>query len=145
MRAGVDWRRPTKTVQRPPDLGAGELEVLRVLWDGGPATVREVHHALGDRGRQLAYNTVQTVLRRLLDKRFVTRNEAAAPQVFRARVTREQFGRRRLRDLVREVYDGAAGSLAVQLLRTGKFEPGELEELQQLLDEAAEKRGRRAR
>ena len=104
---------------KKPDIGSGELEVLKALWDQGPSTVREVLDALTERGRPLAYNTVQTVLRRLEEKAFVTKDSRAQSHVFRARVTRDQMGRRRVKDLVEGVYDGAVGSVVMQLIQNG--------------------------
>ena len=126
---------------RKRDLGDGELEILKALWELGPSTVREVLDALLRRRRRLAYNTVQTVLRRLVDKGFVACDDRDHSHVFRARVTREQLGKRRLRDLVHGVYDGAAGAVALQLLKTGRLDSDELDELQRLLDQLTQ-RGR---
>ncbi len=124
------------------DIGAGELEVLRALWNLGPSTVREVLERVRSKKRDLAYNTVQTVLGRLVEKGFVTRDDSTHRHVFRARVTRDQLGRRRIRDVLHTVYDGAAGSMAMQLLRSGRLEPGEIDELQSMLEELARKRRR---
>ena len=118
-----------------PDIGAGELEILKVLWDLGPSTVREVLDELRARRRRLAYNTVQTVLRRLTEKDFVQKDDRSHSHVFRARVTREKIGRRRIRDLLHGVYDGAAGSMVMQLVRNGRLEPGEIDLLQRMLDD----------
>lgn len=120
-----------------PDLGAGELEVLRILWELGASTVREVLGQLEARRRNLAYNTVQTVLTRLVDKGFAARDDRGASHVFKARVTRDQFGQRRVRELLDGVYRGSAGSLVVQLVRSGRLDADEIEELQRMLDELA--------
>ena len=119
---------------RKPDLGAGELEVLKVLWTRGPSSVREVLDELHDSGRQLAYNTVQTVLGRLVDKGFATRSARGRGHTYRSRVSREQFGRRRLQDLLFGVHDGRAGSLVMQLVKTGSLQDDEVRELRELLD-----------
>ena len=123
-----------------PDIGAGELEILKALWKLGPSTVREVLDHLERRRRPLAYNTVQTVLGRLHEKGFVGRDTSPHRHVFRAKVTRDQLGRRRIRDLLQGVYDGAAGTLVAQLVRQGKLEDDELRDLQQLLEEKVKKR-----
>ena len=127
----------------PPDLGGGELEVLKALWHLGPSTVREAREHLADRGRELAYNTVQTVLRRLVDKGFVSVDTSEHSHVFRARKTRDQIGKRRVRELLQGVYDGAAGSLAAQLIRNGRVQPDEIDELQGLLDQLVAKNRRK--
>ena len=82
--------------ERDFDLGAAELEVLRVLWDEGPATVRDVLNHLTARGRDLAYTTVQTFLTRLEQKGFVRSNKSDLAFVFRAKVSRDKISRSRL-------------------------------------------------
>lgn len=116
------------------DLGSAELEVLKALWEVGPATVREVLRLLHERGRRLAYTTVQTSLTRLEQKRYVVSDKSDLAHVFRARVTRERVTRTRLRTLVEQLYDGAAGPLVLQLVRTERLTPAELEQLQKLIE-----------
>ena len=123
--------------ERQYDLGSAELEVLKTLWEQGPATVREVLTHLHDCGRRVAYTTVQTLLTRLEQKRFVTSNKADLAFVYRAKVSRDRVTRSRLKSLVTQLYDGAAGPLVLQLVRTGRFTQEEIEELHQLIDELA--------
>ena len=130
---------------RKPDLGTGELEVLKALWDRGPCTVREALDALQGRGHELAYNTVQTVLTRLVDKGFATRDTRQKSHLFRAKVTRHQLSRKRLRELLQNVNDGMAGSMVLQLVRTGSLTENDVSELQQLLDGLAEKGRKKGR
>jgi BlaI family penicillinase repressor len=120
--------------RREYDLGKGELEVLRVLWDRGPASVREVLNELHQRGRKVAYTTVQTVLTRLEQKGVVQSDKSELAYVYRAKVSRERFSRSRLSSLLDQLYDGAAGELALQLIRTKRLTPEEIEELRELID-----------
>ena len=123
---------------RQHELGEAELGVLRTLWDTGPATVREVLAHLHRRGRRVAYTTVQTLLTRLEQKRYVTSDKSDLAFVYRARVSRERVTRSRLKAMVRQLYDGAAGPLALQLIRNERLTPKEIEELQRLIDKLAE-------
>ena len=116
------------------ELGSAELEVLKTLWEVGPATVREVLVYLHDRGRRVAYTTVQTLLTRLEQKRYVTSDKSDLAHVFRARVTRERVTRTRLKTLVTQLYDGAAGPLVLQLVKTERLTPQELDQLQKLIE-----------
>ena len=93
--------------QREYELGDAEFDVLKVLWDSGPGTVREVMTELHERGRRVAYTTVQTLLSRLEQKGFVTSNKSELAFVFRAKLTKEKVRRSRLQWLVRHLYDGA--------------------------------------
>ncbi len=117
------------------ELGEAELGVLRALWEVGPATVREVLKHLHDRGKRVAYTTVQTLLTRLEQKNFVTSDKSGLAFVYRARVTRDKVTRSRLKNLVSQLYDGAAGPLVLQLVKTERFTHDEIEELQKLIND----------
>lgn len=119
---------------REYDLGAAELEVLRVLWDCEPATVRDVWTRLRQRGRTLAYTTVQTFLTRLESKGFVRVDKSDIAYRYRARVSRERISRSRLQSLLDQLYDGAAGPLVLQLVQSEKLTPDEIEQLQRLIE-----------
>jgi predicted transcriptional regulator len=118
---------------REYDLGSAELEVLKVLWDHGPANVRHVLDALHAAGRPVAYTTVQTMLTRLEQKGFAKSNKSGQAFVYRAAISRERISRSRLRKLVDQLYDGAAGPLVLHLVRTQRLAPEEIEQLQQLI------------
>ncbi len=120
--------------ERQYDLGDAELGALKTLWDHGPATVREVLSHLHDSGRRVAYTTVQTLLTRLEQKGYVTSNKSELAYVYRAKLTRDRVTRSRLKTLVKQLYDGAAGPLVMQLIRTEQFTPDEIEELQGLIE-----------
>lgn len=121
--------------ERQYDLGSAELEVLKVLWDTGPSTVRDVLNRLLDCGRRLAYTTVQTSLTRLEQKGFVRSDKSDLAHVFRARVTRDRVTRSRLKALLTQLYDGAAGPLVLQLVQSERLTAEEIEKLQGLIDE----------
>ena len=120
-------------------LGDGELSVLKALWDLGDAQVKEVQAQLQEQGHDLAYNTVQTVLGRLVEKGLVACDKSAAAHRFRAKVARERFRRDRLRDMVSKVFDGSAGAMAFQLVENGGLDAGEIEQLQEMLQDLASK------
>ena len=82
---------------RQYDMGTAELEVLRALWDGGPATVRQVLNRLHERGRNVAYTTVLTFLTRLEQKGFVSSDKSGMAYVYRATLSRDRVTRRRQR------------------------------------------------
>ncbi len=116
------------------DLGTAELEVLRTLWAEGPATVRQVLNHLHGRGRKPAYTTVMTFLSRLEQKGYVTSDRSGIAYVYRPTVTRETVSSSRLRSLLEELYDGAAGPLVLQLVRETRLTPQEISALQTLID-----------
>ena len=120
---------------RLQELADAELEVLRALWHLGPTTVREVLNHLHGRGRKVAYTTVQTLMIRLEQKRFVVSDKSDVAHVFRARVSRDRVTRSRLKTLMAQLYDGAAGPLVLQLVQTERLTPKEIEKLQELVGE----------
>jgi BlaI family transcriptional regulator, penicillinase repressor len=125
---------------RQNDLGTAEFEVLKALWQLGPATVRDVLSALEDAGRHIAYTTVQTMLTRLEQKGFVRSDKSGPAFVYRAVVSRERLSRSRLKKLLDQLYDGAAGPLVLELVRTQHLDPNEIEELQKLIERLDQKR-----
>ncbi|MCG8405308.1 MAG: BlaI/MecI/CopY family transcriptional regulator [Phycisphaerales bacterium] len=125
---------------RQYELGAAELEVLSVLWDHGSCTVRQVLEHLQQKGRRLAYTTVLTFLTRLEQKGVVVSDKTGIAYVYRTAVTRDRIRRSRLKALVSQLYDGAAGPLVLQLIKTQKFSPEEIETLQELIKQLDSKR-----
>ena len=130
--------------QRDYELGEAELQVLRALWDGGPATVREVLNHLHTQGRRVAYTTVLTFLTRLAQKGFVKSDKSGLAYVYRAAVTRNQVTRSRLQTMLNELFDGEAAPLVLQLMKTERFSAQEIAELQKHIDhlDARRKEGR---
>jgi predicted transcriptional regulator len=124
--------------ERQCSIGEAELEVLKVLWEHGPGTVREINARLQPRGRQWAYTTVQTMLHRLQGKGCVysartDRNGAA--HVFEAAVSRERLLSQRLRDLADQLCDGTASPLLLALVEGQQFSPEDIRHFRRLLDQ----------
>lgn len=120
--------------QREYELGEAELQVLRALWDGGPATVRDVLNHLHQQGRKVAYTTVLTFLTRLEQKGFAKSDKSGQAYIYRAAVTRGQVTRSKLKVMLDELFDGEAAPLVLQLMKTEKFSPDEIAELQRLIE-----------
>jgi BlaI family penicillinase repressor len=108
-----------------------ELEILKILWDSGPATVREVHEKMCPDG-ELAYNTVQTLLRIMDDKGLVAHARRGRTFVYKPKHTRE----REMSRLLEKVYDGALDQFVVSLLKTKNVSADELEKLEHIIAEA---------
>ncbi len=118
----------------PPAVSDAELEVLKVLWAHGPATVRAVESRLGRR-KKWAYTTILTLLTRLREKGCVKQDRAADAHVFRAAITRDQLLGRRLKELAETVCDGTAGPLVHALVDSRRLTPEDIAALRQKLDE----------
>lgn len=122
---------PKRPFPRPTDA---ELEILRVLWDRGPCTVRQVHDALSD-SKQTGYTTILKLLQIMTDKGLVERNEDQRSHVYTARSPQEHTQRQLVRDLLDRAFGGSARTLVMQALATGKASPQELAEIRRILDE----------
>lgn len=123
-------------VPRPTEA---ELELLRVLWERGPLTVREVHE--GVRGKGTGYTTTLKILQKMTEKGLVRRDESQRSHVYEPSVAAEKTQRQLVRDLVKRAFGGSAGRLVVQALAEKKATSEELAEIRRLLDEM-EGRGR---
>lgn len=122
---------------RPRDVTDAELDVLRLLWDVGPATIRALADRLYPRGGASEYATVQKLLERLEGKGLVSRRAEGRQNVFRAAVQRDELVARRLRDTAEELCDGSLTPLITQLVNAGELSRDELRELRRVVDRAA--------
>jgi BlaI family transcriptional regulator, penicillinase repressor len=111
-----------------------ELAILRVLWERGPSTVRDVYEAL-KRSRDAGYTSVLKVMQIMHDKGLVARDEAKRSHVYRAAVPREHTQRQIVGDLLERVFGGSARALVLQALSARRASPKELAEIRKLLDE----------
>jgi BlaI family penicillinase repressor len=127
--------------RRPRDVTEAELDVLRALWDVGPATIRALTDRLYPRGGTSEYGTVQKLLERLEAKGHVTHRAEGRQNVFRAQVQREELVARRLRDTADELCDGSLTPLITQLVSAGRLSPEELRDLRRLVDRASRRTG----
>ncbi|MFB1481134.1 BlaI/MecI/CopY family transcriptional regulator [Corallococcus sp. RDP092CA] len=116
---------------KPPRPTDAELAILRVLWDQGARTVREVHETLQDGS---GYTTVLKTMQIMTEKGLVTRDESQRAHVYSARLPRESTQQQLVTDLMDRVFGGSPARLALQALSTKKTSPEELAELRQLLD-----------
>ena len=120
--------------RRPQDVTDAELDVLRGLWDDGPATIRTLADRLYPGGGTSEYATVQKLLERLEDKGHVTHRSVGRQNVFDARVQREDLVARRLRDTAEQLCDGSLTPLLTHLVSAGRLSRDELLELRRLVD-----------
>ena len=120
---------------RPTDA---ELEILRVLWDLGPATVRQVHEALADT-RETGYTTTLKLMQIMADKGLVTRDESSRTHIYAATVPQEHTQRQLVKDLVDRAFGGSAKALVLRALSDEGTTAEELREIRRLIDNAREK------
>jgi predicted transcriptional regulator len=129
----------TRTPQRPTEA---ELEILRVLWERGPSTVRQVHEVLAA-ARDTGYTTTLKLMQIMADKALVTRDESTRTHVYTARVSQETTQRQLVNDLVDRAFGGSAAELVLRALSSHKTSDEELQEIRRLIDDARQSRNSR--
>ena len=111
-----------------------ELEILRVLWQRGPSTVRDVHESL-DHARPVGYTTVLKLLQIMVEKGLVRRDASARSHVYAAVASQDATQRRMVADLVRRVFGGSTLGLVLHALESTPATAPELDLIRRLLDE----------
>lgn len=122
---------PTRT---PPQPTPAELAILRVLWDRGPSTVRDVTGALA-RERGTGYTTTLKFLQIMTEKGLVRRDESSRTHVYTAALPAERTQRQLVRDLLERVFGGSAPQLVMQALSAKKASKADLAEIRRLIEE----------
>ena len=116
-----------------------ELQILQVLWDRGPCSVRDVLDAMRSE-KNRAYTTVMSLMNTMADKGLLSRRPEGKAFIYTAAAPREQTLSQLLSDLMRRAFDGSAQALVAHLL--DHTTPRELEEIRELIDAHKRKRGR---
>jgi BlaI family transcriptional regulator, penicillinase repressor len=109
-----------------------ELAILNVLWEHGPATVREVHERLGDKG--VGYTTTLKQLQVMHGKGLVSRDDTSRSHVYRASISREGTQSALLEHLLDNAFGGSASALMMRALSRRQTTPAELAEIRTLLE-----------
>jgi predicted transcriptional regulator len=127
------------TMSRPPSEHPTELElqILRILWDESPQTVRDVRNALADQGRNLAHTSVITTLGTMVGKEQLEKLDPADGKAFRfaPRLEQEEVSKRMLGDLVQRVFSGSAEAVMMSLFDLEDVDEGELKRLRRLMNQ----------
>jgi predicted transcriptional regulator len=118
---------------KPPRPTEAELNILQVLWQDGPLSVRAVQGIL-NQARPTGYTTVLKMLQIMTDKGLVDRDDTVRPQIYRARYSREQTQRRLLGDLVQRAFGGSVKALVLQALAGNRSTREEMQAIEKLLD-----------
>jgi len=124
----------THTTAILPEPTETELEILNILWQLGPSTVRQVHEALERHG--LAYTTVLSMLQIMYQKGLVSRDDSERAHVFKPALSKNQTQRQILGKLLQRVFGGSATELVMQALGSAKpSSPEDIRKIRTLLDE----------
>ena len=127
-----------KNLLRPTET---ELEILRVLWQNGPSTVRDVHNILNrERETEVGYSTTLKMFQVMTQKGLIERDETVRPQIYSTRVPQEQTQRQLVKDLLNRAFGGSVRQLVMHALSDKEASDEELEQLEQFLDKFEEKK-----
>ncbi len=110
-----------------------ELSILRVLWERGPSTVRQVWERLHPE-QGTGYTTVLKLMQIMVEKGLVRRDEASRSHVYEPNSSQEQVQRQVIGHLLERLFSGSAPRLVLQALSTKKASRAELAEIRKLLD-----------
>jgi len=120
--------------RRSPSLTDAEARLMTVLWEKKRATVADVVAALHK--PSASYSTIQTLLRILETKGYVTHGKEGRAFVYRPVIDQKQARRRALTHLVSRLFNNSPSLLVLNVLEAGQIDPTELERLRKLLDNA---------
>lgn len=122
-----------------PPLSEAQLEIMNVVWDRGEATVGEVWNALSA-GRDVARNTVQTMIVRLEEKGWLQHRSGGQGFIYRATHLREETQKTMVRRLLETAFAGSTEGLLLALLGDRSLSKAEADRIRALIDEAARRK-----
>jgi len=123
----------SKAAESIPRPTESELELLRILWETEPATVRDIYDRLNQE-RASGYTTVLKLLQIMTTKGLVVRDEANRAHVYRAAMSQDAMQSRMLRDLSMRLFSGSAAQLALHALAMEPASQNELDEIRALIE-----------
>jgi predicted transcriptional regulator len=130
---------PDSKSNRPPLPSAAELDILAALWRLGPATVREVHQALG---KDVGYTTTQKQMQLMHDKGMLVRSERFRSHVYEPGIPKGETQQQIARDMLARVFDSSAKSLVMGALAAQPASGEELAEIRKMLADYAKEKER---
>jgi predicted transcriptional regulator len=117
----------------PPKPTAAELEMLRLLWQLGPATAKQVHQAALDSRPAMAYATVLRLLQVMHAKGLLTRDERQRAHVYAPAQAQDALQTSLIKELIHKAFSGSGKELVLAALR-GHVTQKERAEIQAILD-----------
>lgn len=116
-----------------------ELQIMKIVWQRGSATVREVYEEIL-KHRRIAYTTVMTMMGILEQKGHLSKSDSERAYVYRPAQPQGEVVGNMVHDFVKRVFDGSAKPLLVHLVENKKISPEELDEISKLLKEKRRKK-----
>jgi predicted transcriptional regulator len=125
---------------KSPHPTPGEFEVLKILWERGPSTVRQMLEVLNEK-RKRHYTSVMSLLNTMAGKGLVTSEPAGRAFLYRAKVAREKTVGRLVQDLLGRAFQGSASALVLQVLDQCPASPEELDQIAEALERYRKSQG----
>jgi len=116
---------------RPTDR---ELTILRILWDKGPSTVREINEAMS-KDEDTGYTTTLKLMQIMAEKGLLRRDESGRQHVYKPAFTEEKTQKQLVGDLLQRAFSGSAEKLVMRALSAKKISAKELTRIRRMLDE----------
>jgi len=116
---------------RPTDR---ELTILRILWNNGPSTVRQVNEAM-NKDENTGYTTTLKLMQIMTEKSLLIRDESHRQHVYKPAFTEERTQKQLVGDLLERAFSGSAEKLVMRALSAKKVPPKELAKIRKMLDE----------
>ncbi|NLX58897.1 MAG: BlaI/MecI/CopY family transcriptional regulator [Phycisphaerae bacterium] len=117
---------------RSPHPTPAELEILQVIWDRGPSTVRDVMTVL-NRTRRRAYTSIMSLMNVMADKGLLTRKPHGRAFVYAAESPREKTLSRLIGDLAKRAFRGSVGTMVCRLIEDADLTSEELNEIRETI------------
>lgn len=130
---------PTQNKNQSAEPTKSELEILQVLWESGPSTVRFVNDMLNEQKREVSYMSTQKLMLIMLEKGFVTKDDGQMTHIYKAAIDEVKTKSYMLNRVVHNLFNGSAGSLMMHLLGNKKVSPQEMKYLKQLIKKVDQK------
>lgn len=119
---------------KKPEPTKSELEILQVLWQHGPSTVRFVNDKLNEEKREVHYTSTLKLMQIMTEKELLVRDESSMKHVYSAAMEEQKMKGLLLDKFVDNMYNGSAGNLVLQLLGNKKASKNELQAIKDLLN-----------
>lgn len=128
-------------MSKTPRPTASELAILQVLWEHGPATVRQVHDMMAgkDADRSTGYTTTLKLMQIMAEKGLVSRDETSRTHIYSARQPQQHTQRQLVGDLITKAFGGSAARLVMHALSTHPASKEELAEIRRLIEQEKRK------
>jgi BlaI family transcriptional regulator, penicillinase repressor len=123
-----------RSIENPLEPTRSELEILQVLWQNGPSTVRFVNDTLNENKRQVNYTSTLKLMQIMLEKGLVIRDDSQVKHIYAAAQEENKTKGVLLDRFLNTMYNGSASTLMMQLLGNKKTSKKELEAIKALIE-----------